>query len=139
MVADSVSVNSRPKTITALSIFFAAGAAICFISVVALLWPHSFLHSIWRLNPRALSAFQTIGIWAIVLLTTVSMCCSFAAVGLWKGKMWGFRIAVAMLVTNLIGDIYNAVSGVEPRAVVGIPIVFVILILVFRTKHNFQR
>ncbi|HSE41344.1 MAG TPA: hypothetical protein VLH08_11325 [Acidobacteriota bacterium] len=139
MVPHLVNVNSRPKTITALSIFFTAGVAFSFISVLALLFPHSFLHSIWRLNPRALTAFQSIGIWAILLLTAVSLCCSFAAVGLWKGRIWGFRLAIALLVTNLIGDIYNFVSGVEPRAVVGIPIVFVILILVFRTRHFFTK
>ena len=126
--------NSRPRRITALSLFFAAGALISFVSAFSLLFPDNFLQEIWRLNPRALNAFNKIGVWAIVLLLSVSVACASTSFGLWRGKLWGYRLAISMLVVNLIGDIYNFLSGTEPRAVIGIPIVIGIIFLINNPK-----
>ena len=110
------------------------GAIISFIAALALLFPESFLQSMWRLNPRAQVAFEGIGKWAIVLLGTVSLACASAAAGLWLGKYWGYCLAVALLAVNLLGDIYNVVSGTEPRAAIGIPIVVALLFFITRPQ-----
>ena len=52
----------RPHGITALSVFFAAGCLIALTSAVSLLFPESFLEPMWRLNPRARTAFSSMGI-----------------------------------------------------------------------------
>jgi hypothetical protein len=117
----------RPLGITALSIFFAFGAAMSFIASVSLLFPGSFLEPMWRLNPRARAGFAGMGVWAVVLLCAVCAACAAAATGLWRGARWGYWTAVALLAINLIGDIANVVTGTEPRAAVGIPIVLVII------------
>ncbi len=126
--------KARPRRITALSIFFAAGTIISSISAISLLFPKSFLQPMWKLNPRALEAFHHIGFWAIVLMFVVSISCGLAAYGLWFGKLWGYRIAIGMLITNLIGDIYNFGSGIEPRAFIGIPIVILILFFIMKPE-----
>ena len=133
--------SKRPAGITALSIFFAAGALISFTSSASLLFPGSFLEPMWRLNPRALEAFHNMGGWAIVMLCTVCAGCAFAAVGLWRGARWGYRLALGILVINLTGDIANVALGTEPRAAIGIPIVSLILIYLVKqmTKHPFNR
>ena len=123
---------TRPRGITALGIFFAAGFLIALTSAISLLFPESFLEPMWRLNPRARTAFSSMGIWAPVLLITVSAACGAAAFGLWRGRRWGYRVATGLLVVNLIGDIANVVLGTEPRAIVGIPIVALLLIYLFR-------
>jgi uncharacterized membrane protein (DUF2068 family) len=124
-----------------LSIFFAAGACISGISALSLLFPGSLLEPMWRLNPRAHSAFSHIGGWAVILMGVVSLACALTAIGLWAGKLWGYLLAIAMLVINLTGDVYNFASGAEPRAVVGVPIVIVILlsILTKKTQYFFLR
>ena|SRR5215213_3694600 len=122
----------RPRGITALSLFFAAGCLIAFTSAVSLLFPESFLEPMWRLNPRARTAFSSMGMWAPVLLITVSAACGIAAFGLWRGRRWGYRVATGLLVVNLIGDVANVVLGTEPRAIVGIPIVALLLVYLFR-------
>jgi uncharacterized membrane protein (DUF2068 family) len=133
--------SRRPKRITALSLFFSAGALISFTSGISLIFPNSFLQPMWRLNPRALDAFNQMGAWAFILLFTVSMACAFSAIGLWQGKLWGYRLAISMLVVNLIGDTYNFLSGIERRAVIGIPIVIVIIFLITnpKTKSFFKK
>ncbi len=118
--------ETRPIGITALSMFFLFGAAASFVSSISLFFPGSFLERMWRLNPRARAGFADMGVWAIVLMCAVCVACASAAVGLWRGKRWGYWLAVALLAINLLGDIVNVLLGTEPRAVFGIPIVVAI-------------
>lgn len=119
--------KSRPRGITALSIFFAVGALISFTASMALLFPASFLEPMWRLNPRARTGLNSMGSGAIVLLLAVCVCCFTAAVGLWRGARWGHRVAATLIAINLIGDVTNTLLGTEPRAIVGVPIASLIL------------
>jgi uncharacterized membrane protein (DUF2068 family) len=119
--------KNRPGGVTALSIFFLAGALISLTASISLLFPNSFLLPIWRLNPRAQVAFASIGWWAIVLMLLVCVACLVAGIGLWRGARWGHRVAVAMIAINLIADIVNTVLGTEPRAIIGVPIAALIL------------
>lgn len=122
----------RPRGITALGVFFAAGFLIALTSSVSLLFPGSFLEPMWQLNPRARTAFSSMGIWAPVLLITVSVACAVAAFGLWQGRRWGYRVATGLLIVNLVGDVANVALGTEPRAIVGVPIVAALLFYLSR-------
>lgn len=119
---------SRPRLITALSIFFLVGALISLTASLSLLLPNSFLRSMWRLNPRAHENLSSLGLWAVILLGAVSLFCAAAAIGLWRESRWGYRIAIGLMVVNLVGDVTNVVLGTEPRAIVGVPIAATILI-----------
>ena len=81
------------------------------------------------------------GTWAVVLMCAVCVSCASAAVGLWRGARWGYWLAVALLACNLLGDVANVVTGTEPRAAVGIPIVLAILayLLSRRARYFFAR
>jgi hypothetical protein len=118
----------RPGGVTALSVFFAAGALISFLSFASLLFPGSFLEPMWRLNPRAKDAFAGMGRWSIVLMGAVCLACSFSASGLWRGKIWGHRLAFSVLAINLLGDIANVIFGLERRAAIGVPIALAMLL-----------
>lgn len=94
----------RPRLITALTIFFMMGAAISLTASLSLLSPNSFLAPMWRLNPRAHENLSGLGFWAVALLGSVSLFCAAAAIGLWQESRWGYRIAIGVMVVNLIGD-----------------------------------
>ena len=127
----------RPAIVIALSILFLFGTIASFVSAVSLIFPDSFLEPLWRLNPRAHQAFGGMGVWAIVLMCVVSVSCLSGAIGLWRGRRWGFALAIILLTINLLGSIVNVATGTEPRAAVGIPIV--ILVLVFLTRRSVRR
>ena len=133
--------ETRPAGVTALSVFFLFGTAMSFISAVSLLFPGSFLEPMWRLNPRAHAAFAGTGALAVVLMCAVCASCAFASAGLWRGARWGYRLAFTLLVINLLGDIANVLTGTEPRALVGVPVVTVILfyLLSRRVRRFFGR
>ena len=126
------SVNSplslqRPPGVTALGFFFIFGTLASGLSFVSLLSPGGPLEPMWRLNRRAHEAFVGMGIWAPLLMGTVSLACAASAYGFFHGRRWGYRLGVALLFVNLTGDLLNAALGIEPRAVYGLPVVALLL------------
>ena len=119
--------GKRPAGVTALAVFFGAGAGIAAVSALALLSPGGPLEPIWRLNPRARAAVDGMEPWAALLLAVVSVACALAAAGLWRGAPWGRGLALAVLGINFAGDAINVASGVEPRAAFGLPIAAALL------------
>jgi ABC-type branched-subunit amino acid transport system permease subunit len=123
----SLPVSTRPLGITALGAFFVFGTLASGLSAVSLLFPDGPLEPMWRLNPRAHEAFSHMGLWAPLLLGAVCLACAAAAFGFFTGRRWGYWLGVALLLLNLTGDLINTVLSIEPRAVVGVPIVALIL------------
>jgi hypothetical protein len=103
-------------------IFFGAGALICFVTMLALVFPGGVLEPIWRLKPAARVEFQELGRWSIALMAVVGVACGLAAVGLAKNAEWGRRLAIGILVVNLIGDSLTAFLRDDPRTLIGLPI-----------------
>jgi len=121
-VADTVAPKQRSRCHRWLSAFFAFGVMMCALTLALLLFPGSTLDSLWRINPEARVAFQSAGIWSFVLMLTVGTACLFAAIGLWRGTVWGTRLAVAILSVNIIGDLVNTLLRHDYRALIGLPI-----------------
>jgi uncharacterized membrane protein (DUF2068 family) len=73
-------------------------------------------------------------------MIAVCIACIFTTIGLWVGRRWGYWLTVVMLVVNLCGDVVNVITGTELRAIIGIPIVGVILayLLRKRTRYHFN-
>jgi hypothetical protein len=105
-----------------LAAFFAFGATMCTLTSVLLLLPGTALDSLWRLNPEAHLAFQSLGVWSVLLMVLVGAGCAFAAIGLWQGALWGTRLALIILSINIIGDVFNTLVRHDYRALIGLPI-----------------
>ena len=99
--------KSRPLGVTLLSLFFIFGALMSGLTAVMLLFPHSILEPLWRLNPRARDGFAAMGPWAVFLMVLVSVACTTAAIGLWRLARWGYWTALAIVIINLFGDTAN--------------------------------
>jgi hypothetical protein len=105
-----------------LALFFAFGASMCVLTIVLLLIPGTQLDSLWRLNPDARLAFQSLGRLSVVLMFVVGAGCAFAATGLWRGSPWGGRVALIILSLNIVGDLFNALARHDYRSLIGLPI-----------------
>jgi hypothetical protein len=105
-----------------LAVFFGFGALAAGLAAVSLAFPGSPLEPIWRLNPTGRADLGRLGAWAVLLMALVSAACAAAATGLWRGRPSGRRLAIALLVVNLAGDLFNAVVGGDLRTLVGLPI-----------------
>lgn len=121
---------------TLLIIFFAAGALVCLVTVLALAFPGSFLESIWQLKPEARLKFVQIGRGlSIALMVIVGAACASSAIGLARNAEWGRRLALAVLIVNLIGDSLNALVRHDPRTLIGIPIGVLVIWYLLRKKR----
>ena len=115
--------------------FFAFGAAMCALTIVLLLWPGTALDALWRLNPDAHAAFESLGPWSLVLMLVVGSACATAAIGLARQKTWARWLAISILAVNLAGDVSNAVMRHDLRTLIGVPIAgWLIVYLVVRGK-----
>ena len=83
--------NQRHRFVglTLLVVFFAAGALICLVTMLALAFPGEFLEPIWRLKPDARLEFQKIGSASVALMAVVGTACRLAAAGLARNAEWG--------------------------------------------------
>lgn len=113
----------RPIGVTLAAAFYAFGFTACAIAVLTLVYSGSVLDGAWRLNPEARAGFRTIGtLPSVLLLSTVATACAAASYGLAKRRRWGRRLAIGILVVNLIGDSANAAVRRDPRTLLGLPI-----------------
>lgn len=126
--------DSRPLGVTALSIFFVAATLITIVAAISLTFPNGFLEPIWKLNPHGRIGLGAIGMWAVLLFSVVGTACAIAANGLWRGRWLGYYTAITVLAINLFGDLFNVISGTEPRAAIGVPIVILIIVYLSRPR-----
>jgi hypothetical protein len=118
--------------------FFAFGATMCILAVMLLVFSGTKLDSLWNLNPDAHVAFQSLGIWSILLMLAVGTGCALTAIGLCRGTLWGIRLALAILLVNVIGDLVNVVMRHDFRSLVGVPIAGAMIFYLARsaTRHT---
>lgn len=67
------------------------------------------------------------GPWARLLMGAVCLACAASAYGFLRGKRWGYRLGITLLLVNLAGDLVNAALGIEPRTIFGLPIVALLI------------
>jgi len=114
--------DRNPIGVVLLVIFFAAGALICILVMLALAFPGSFLNSLWRLRPDARADLEEFGMWSIAIMATVGAACGLSALGLARRAEWGRHLAIGVLTVNLVGDTFNAVFRGDLRTLIGLPI-----------------
>lgn len=120
--------------VLALAVFFVFGTLMSGLSFLALLFPSSQLKSIWRLNPDAHTSFLLLGGWALMLMASVSLACGLAALGLFRYRRWGYWLALGILATNAIGDLGGAILRSDPRTLIGVPIVALLIAFLARPR-----
>ena len=115
--------RTRPLPgIKLLAAFFGFGATMCALTLGLLLVPGTRLDALWRLNPNARAGFAALGSMSILLMFIIGSACATAAIGLARNRRWGRRLALAILVVNLIGDATNVLVRHDWRTLIGLPI-----------------
>jgi hypothetical protein len=100
-----------PPGMTALGIFFLFGAGIALLAGSTLIWPGTILDRIWNFNPRAFHQLEPFGRTAGIPFVLLAVALSFAGLAWLQRSVWGWRLAVAIIATQIIGDLVNAFLG----------------------------
>jgi hypothetical protein len=100
----------------------------------SLVWPGSTLDRIWNLNPRAheeLAPFgRIVGIAFLLLAATLAV----ASLGWFNRRRWGWRLAVAIIATQVLGDVVNIYRGDLLRGGIGFLIAGALLLYLLRPR-----
>jgi hypothetical protein len=99
-----------------------------------LLWPHTALDRLWSLNPTAHKALAPFGNSVGLLFYVLSIVLAITAVGWFRQRIWGWRLTVAIISTQVVGDFVNLIRGDLLRGCIGLLIAGSLLIFLLRSN-----
>lgn len=93
--------------LTVVTIFLVFATLLAAFIGTLLLFPGKVLESLWRFNPEARAAFQSMGRLSSLLLFVVGAVAGGAAVGIHRRRHWGWWLAVLLFSVNGLGDLFS--------------------------------
>jgi len=101
---------------------------------ITLVWRGTIFDRIWALNAPAYSQLAPFGKTVGVLFLLLSATLLLAGAGWFKRRRWGWRLAVAIIGTQVLGDFLNASKGDVIRGGIGFIIATVLLVYLLRPQ-----
>ncbi len=120
------------RGLTAVGIFLFFGAAMASLAGITLVWPDTVLDKIWVLNPRGLQQLAPFGKAVGIPFLMLSGILAAAGVGWFRRRLWGWRLSVAIIAIQVLGDLINCLRGDYLRGGVGVVIAGALLVYLLR-------
>jgi hypothetical protein len=122
----------KPLGFAALGIFLCFGTTMASLAAITLLWRGTSLDRIWSLNPTAYRQLVPFRHSAGELFFLLGLALVVAAIGWFRRRLWGWRLAVAIIATQVFGDVINCIRGDWLRGGIGIVIAGALLLFLLR-------
>lgn len=119
---------------TGLGIFLAFGACMAALAGITLTFRGSALDKVWTLNESAYKQLAPAGYMIGALFGLLSAVLIVAAVGWFKRSLWGWKLAVGIIATQVAGDLVNLVRGDLLQGAIGFTIAGVLLFYLLRPR-----
>jgi hypothetical protein len=126
------SVRRKARGFTAIGIFLFFGAVMAGFAAITLLWPGSPLDRLWVLNPIAYKRLAPLGGKVGILFVLLSAALTAAGIGWFRRRLWGWRLAVAIIAIQVLGDVVNCVRGDLLRGGTGVIIAGALLLFLLQ-------
>ena len=117
-----------------VGVFLLFGCSMAVLAGTMVLWPRTALDRLWSLNPAAHKALAPFGSSIGLLFYVLSIVLVTAAVGWFKHRTWGWRLTVAIISTQAVGDFVNLIKGDSLRGCIGLLIAGSLLIFLLRSN-----
>jgi hypothetical protein len=104
------------------------GAVMAGLAGTTLLWRGTLLDRAWTLNPTAYQQLSPLGSKIGILFLLLSSALLVSGIGWFRRRLWGWRLAVAIIATQILGDIINLVRGDWLRGAIGVVIAGALLL-----------
>ena len=119
---------------TAVGIFLFFAASMAGLAATTLLWRGTALDRLWDLNPTAYKQLAPLGGTVGILFLLLGAALTTAAMGWFRRRLWGWRLAVVIIATQVLGDVVNCVRGDLLRGGTGVIIAGALLLFLLRPK-----
>ena len=129
---NKVAGHEMPRGITAVGVFLFFGATMASLAGTTLTWPGTSLDRMWALNPTAHKQLATFTKPAGILFLLLAAMLALAGTGWFKQRLWGWRLAVAVIATQVLSDLVNFFRGDYWRGGVGFSIASALLFYLLR-------
>jgi hypothetical protein len=113
---------------TAIGIFLLFGAAMALLAGTTLAWRGTALDRIWILNAHAYKGLAPFGKEVAFPFLLLSVALAVAGVGWFQHRLWGWRLAVVVIATQVLGDLVNVFSGHVVEGGLGVAIAGALLL-----------
>jgi hypothetical protein len=123
-----------PRGKTAIGIFLLFGAVMASLAGATLLWRGTAFDRIWTLNPRAYKELAPLGKVVGIPFLMLGVLLAVACMGWFKRRVWGWRLAVAIIAIQVLGDLVNAFRSDAVRGGVGFVIAGALLVYLLRPE-----
>ena len=121
-------IGPRPRGFTAIGVFLFFGAVMASLAATPLLWRGTALDRLWTLNPTAYKQLVPLGRIVGILFLALSAALVTAGIGWFQRRLWGWRLAVVIISTQVLGDVVNCVRGDWLRGGTGVIIAGALLL-----------
>jgi len=123
-----------PRGFTAIGIFLFFGAIMASLAATTLLWRGTALDHLWALNPIAYKQFAPLGGTVGILFLLLGAALTLAGIGWFRRRLWGWRLAVVIIATQVLGDVVNCVRGDLLRGGTGVIIAGALLLFLLQPR-----
>ena len=117
-----------PRGLTAFGLFLVFGTTMALLAATTLLFSGTPLDRVWALNPRSHQELAPFGKIAGVGFSLLAAALALAAVGWFRRRSWGWRLAVALIAAQVLGNFVNVFRGHVLEGAVGITIAGILLL-----------
>ena len=126
--------KESPPGLSAVGVFLLFGALMACLAGTTLVWPGTALDRAWVLNPRAYRELAPFGNAAGILFLLLGAALGAAGLGWFKRRIWGWRLAVAIIAIQVLGDLVNVFLGRVVEGGIGVTIAGALLFYLLRAK-----
>jgi hypothetical protein len=129
-----LAVGPKPSGFTAIGIFLFFGAVMASLAAATLLWRGTALDRVWVFNPTAYMQLAPLGRAVGILFLLLGVALITAGIGWFRRRLWGWRLAVAIISTQVLGDVVNCVRGDWLRGGTGVIIAGALLLFLWQPR-----
>jgi len=126
--------DGKPLGFSPIGVFLFFGGVMAGLAATTLLLPGTPLDRAWTLNPTAYKQLSPQGTKVGILFLLLAVVLVVSGIGWFQRRLWGWRLAVAIIATQVIGDCVNVVRGDLLRGGTGVIIAGALLLYLLRPR-----
>ena len=117
-----------------IGIFLFFGAIMASLAAATLLWRGTVLDRLWALNPSAYKQLAPLGGIVGIFFLVLGVALTTAGIGWFRRRLWGWKLAVVIIATQVLGDVIDCLRGDLLRGGTGVIIASALLLFLLQSK-----